>query len=55
MSESFSKWIPIFAGVFLIIRGILWIADGKCGNRKNYFFGLAAVVIGMMMLVTLFF
>lgn len=55
MSESFSKLLPIFAGLFLIVRGVVWIADGKCGNRKSYFWGSAAVVIGIMMLVTLLF
>lgn len=55
MTASFNKLIPIFAGLFLIVRGIFWIADGKCGNRRSYFFGLAAIIIGIMMLLTLLF
>ncbi len=37
MIESVKKFIPIFVGLFLILRGLLWIADGKNGNRRSFF------------------
>lgn len=38
----------------LILRGLLWISDGKNGNRKSCFFGITAVVIGIIMFITVF-
>jgi len=40
MTEAVNKFIPIFVGLLLILRGLLWIVDGKKGNIKckpNYF------------------
>lgn len=55
MIESVEKYIPIFVGLFLILRGLLWIADGKNGNRKSLFLGIAAIVVGILMFITVFF
>lgn len=55
MTEAVRKCIPIFVGLLLIVRGLLWIADGKNGNRKSYFFGLAAIAVGVIMFITVFF
>lgn len=55
MTESVEKFIPIFAGLILILRGLLWISDGKNGNRRSFFWGMAAIVIGITMFITVFF
>lgn len=55
MIESVKKFIPIFVGLFLILRGLLWIADGKSGNRRSFFWGIAAIVVGIIMFITVFF
>jgi len=52
MIKSVERFIPIFAGLFLILRGLLWIADGKNGNRRNLFWGIAAIVVGIIMFIT---
>ena len=54
MTETVNKFIPIFVGLLLILRGLLWIFDGKNGNRKSYFFGIPAIVIGIIMFITVF-
>jgi len=54
MTEGVKKFIPIFAGLFLILRGLLWISDGKNGNRKSCFFDITAIVIGIIMFITVF-
>lgn len=54
MIEAVEKYIPIFAGLFLILRGLLWIADGRKGNRRSYFFGIASIVVGIIMFIALF-
>ena len=54
MTEAVNKFIPIFVGLLLILRGLLWIIDGKNGNRKSCFFGITAVVIGIIMFITVF-
>ena len=41
MTEAVGKFIPIFVGVLLILRGLFWIIDGKHGNKRSYFFGIA--------------
>ena len=55
MTEAVQKFIPIFVGALLILRGLFWIVDGKNGNKRSYFFGLAAIVIGIIMFITVSF
>ena len=55
MTEAVHKFIPIFVGLLLILRGLLWIVDGKNGNKRSYYFGIAAIVVGIIMFVTVFF
>ena len=55
MTEAVGKFIPIFVGVLLILRGLFWIVDGKNGNKRSYFFGIAAIVIGIIMFITVSF
>ena len=54
MTEAVNNFMPIFVGLLLILRGVLWISDGKNGNRKSYFFGITAIVIGIIMFITVF-
>ena len=49
MTEAVNKFIPIFVGLLLILRGLFWIVDGKNGNKRSYF-----IVIGIIMFVTVF-
>ena len=55
MTEAVQKFIPIFVGALLILRGLFWIVDVKNGNKRSYFFGIAAIAIGIIMFVTVFF
>ena len=55
MTEAVGKFIPIFAGVLLILRGLFWIIDGKHGNKRSYFFGIAAIMVGIIMFIAVFF
>ena len=55
MAEAVEKFIPIFVGLLLILRGLFWIADGKNGNKRSYFFGIAAIMVGIIMFTTVFF
>ena len=55
MTETVGKFIPIFVGLLLILRGLFWIVDGKNGNKRSYFFGIAAIVIGIIMFITVIF
>jgi len=55
MTEAVGKFIPIFVGVLLILRGLFWIIDGKHGNKRSYFFGIAAIMVGIIMFITVFF
>ena len=55
MTEAVQRFIPIFVGALLILRGLFWIVDGKNGNKRSYFFGLAAIVIGIIMFITVSF
>ncbi len=55
MTEAVNKFIPIFVGLLLFLRGLFWISDGRNGNRKSYFFGIAAIVVGIIMFITVFF
>ncbi len=55
MTEAVQKFIPLFVGVLLILRGLFWIIDGKHGNRRSYFFGIAAIMVGIIMFITVFF
>ena len=48
MTEAVQRFIPIFVGLLLILRGLFWIVDGKNGNKRSYFFGIAAIVIGII-------
>ncbi len=55
MTEAVGKFIPIFVGLLLILRGLFWIVDGKNGNKRSYFFGIATIVIGIIMFITVIF
>ena len=55
MTEAVQKFIPIFVGLLLILRGLFWIVDGKHGNKRRYFFGIAAIMVGIIMFITVFF
>ena len=55
MTEAVGKFIPIFVGVLLILRGLFWIVDGKHGNKRSYYFGIAAIVVGIIMFITVLF
>ncbi|MEY8421712.1 hypothetical protein AALB52_03055 [Lachnospiraceae bacterium 38-14] len=55
MTEAVGKFIPIFVGLLLILRSLFWIVDGKNGNKRSYFFGIAAIVIGIIMFITVIF
>ncbi len=54
MIKAVEKFIPIFAGLLLILRGLLWIADGRKGNRRSSFLGIASIVVGIIMFIALF-
>ena len=55
MTEAVQKFILIFVGLLLILRGLFWIVDGKNGDKRGYFFGIAAIVVGIIMFLTVFF
>ena len=55
MTEAVGKFIPIFVGLLLILRSLFWIVDGKNGNRRSCFFGIAAIMVGIIMFVTVLF
>ena len=55
MTEAVGKFIPIFVGVLLILRGLFWIVDGKKGNKRSCFFGIAAIAVGIIMFITVLF
>lgn len=55
MTEAVQSSIPIFVGLLLILRGLFWIVDGKNGNRRSCFFGIAAIMVGIIMFVTVLF
>lgn len=55
MTEVVQKFIPIFVGALLILRGLFWIVDGKRGNKRSYFFGVAAIMVGIIMFITVLF
>ena len=55
MTEAVQKFIPIFVGALLILRGLFWIVDGKRGNKRSYFFGVAAIMVGIIMFTTVLF
>ena len=55
MTEAVQRFIPVFVGLLLILRGLFWIVDGKNGNKRSYFFGIAAIVIGIIMFITVIF
>ncbi len=55
MTEAMQRSIPIFVGLLLILRGLFWIVDGKNGNRRSCFFGIAAIMVGIIMFVTVLF
>ena len=54
MTEAVQRFIPIFVGLLLILRGLFWIVDGKNGNKRSYFFGITAIVVGIIMFITVF-
>ncbi len=54
MTEAVNKFIPFFVGLLLILRGLLWIVDGKNGNKRSYFFGITVIVVGIIMFITVF-
>ena len=43
--ESVRKYLPIFIGLLLMLRGLLWVVDGKKGNKRSLSLGLAAIVV----------
>ena len=45
----------IFIGLLLMLRGLLWVVDGKKGNKRSLSLGLAAIVVGIIMFITVFF
>ena len=53
--ESVRKYFPIFIGLLLMLRGLLWVVDGKKGNKRSLSLGLAAIVVGIIMFITVFF
>lgn len=55
MMESVGKFFPIFVGLLLILRGLLWVTDGKKGNKRSLSLGLAAIVVGIIMFITVLF
>ncbi|MCI9218301.1 MAG: hypothetical protein HFH94_00950 [Lachnospiraceae bacterium] len=55
MMESVRKYLPIFIGLLLMLRGLLWVVDGKKGNKRSLSLGLAAIVVGIIMFITVFF
>ena len=34
MTEAVHKFIPFFVGLLLMLRGLLWIVDGKMETRE---------------------
>ena len=34
MTEAVQRFIPVFVGLLLILRGLFWIADGKMETRE---------------------
>ena len=44
-----------FIGLLLMLRGLLWVVDGKKGNKRSLSLGLAAIVVGIIMFITVFF
>ena len=55
MTEAAEKFIPIFVGLLPILRGLFWIVDGKKGNKRSCFFGIAAIAVGIIMFITVLF
>ena len=55
MTEAVQRFIPVFVGLLLILRGLFWIEKKKNGNQRSYFFGIAAIVIGIIMFITVIF
>ena len=37
MTEAAQKFIPVFVGLFLILRGLFWIVDGKKWKQDKLF------------------
>ena len=44
------KIIYIVLGIVIFIKGIFWIKTGKTGIKTNYILGVAAIVVGILML-----
>lgn len=44
------KIIAIFLGIVIFMKGIFWIKTGKTGVKTNYILGVAAIVVGILML-----
>lgn len=44
------KIIYIVLGIVIFIKGISWIKIGKTGVKTNYILGVAAIVVGILML-----
>lgn len=51
----FEELAPGFVSLFLIIRSLGWIFDGKNGNRKSFILGLASMAIGIIIFMYTFF
>lgn len=54
MTEAVKNFIPFFTGLLLNTSCLFWIADGKNGNWKSYFFGIAAIVVGSIIFINVF-
>lgn len=44
------KIIAIFLGIVIFMKGIFWIKAGKTGIKINFILGVAAVIVGILML-----
>mgnify|MGYP000002257893 FL=1 len=44
------KIIAIFLGIVICMKGIFWIKAGKTGVKTNFILGVAAVIVGILML-----
>lgn len=44
------KIIAIFLGIVIFMKEIFWMKAGKTGIKINFILGVAAVVVGILML-----
>lgn len=48
--KRMEKIIAIFLGIVIFMKGIFWMKAGKTGIKINFILGVAAVVVGILML-----